>query len=81
MSDLGKNEEIAALPFEDALRELEQIVTKLETGKVSLEESITIYARGAQLKKHCDDKLKEANARIEKIVVASDGTISAAPFQ
>lgn len=58
---------IRALSFEQALSELESIVERLETGDVALEESIEIYQRGAQLRAYCDEKLKSAQARIEKI--------------
>lgn len=63
----------AALSFEKALAELEAIVQKLESGSADLEESIALYERGAALKAHCEAKLKSAQERIEKIVVASDG--------
>jgi len=69
--------DIAKLSFEDALKELESIVTQLEQGKVDLEKSIEIYERGTHLKAHCEAKLKDAQARIEKIVVASDGSVKA----
>jgi exodeoxyribonuclease VII small subunit len=62
-----------ALSFEKALLELEQIVQKLESGSVDLEESIALYERGAALKAHCEAKLKAAQERIEKIVVTGDG--------
>ncbi len=65
--------EIAALPFERALSELEDIVTKLERGSVPLEESITIYERGEALKKHCEALLRNAEMRIEKITLGADG--------
>ncbi len=71
--------DIAALSFEDALKELEKIVTELEQGKVELEKSIEIYERGTALKAHCESKLKDAQARIDKIVVDADGTVSAEP--
>ena len=67
------NADIAKLSFEDALKELEQIVDKLEKGTVGLEESIAIYARGEALKKHCDSLLKSAEQRIEKISLGADG--------
>ena len=70
---------MADLSFEAALRELESIVTRLESGQVDLEESISIYERGSQLKAHCDAKLKDAQAKVEKIIVAPDGSISVAP--
>lgn len=66
--------DIAGLPFEKALTELEQIVTRLESGKVDLEQSIAIYERGEALKKHCEKLLKDAEARIEKITLKPDGT-------
>ncbi len=65
--------DIAAMSFEDALRELEQIVHKLEAGDVPLEDSIRIYERGAALKAHCERKLKEAELKVEKIVLGPDG--------
>ena len=68
-----ENEDIAALPFEQALAQLEGIVDQLEKGSVALEESIAIYARGEALKKHCDALLKSAEQRIEKITLGADG--------
>ncbi|HRX35106.1 MAG TPA: exodeoxyribonuclease VII small subunit [Aestuariivirga sp.] len=68
--------DIASLPFEKALAELEGIVTRLESGKVDLEQSIAIYERGEALKKHCETLLEAAEARIEKITLKSDGTPS-----
>jgi exodeoxyribonuclease VII small subunit len=65
--------EISSLPFEAAMKELEDIVDRLEKGNVPLEESIVIYERGEALKKHCDDLLKRAEARIEKITFGADG--------
>ena len=65
--------DIAAMSFEDALREPEQIVHKLEAGDVPLEDSIRIYERGAALKAHCEKKLKEAELKVEKIVLGPDG--------
>ena len=65
---------IDGLPFEKALAELEQIVSRLESGKVDLEQSIAIYERGEALKKHCEQLLKDAEARIEKITLKSGGT-------
>lgn len=65
--------DIAKLPFEAALAELESIVEKLEKGAVALEESIKIYERGEALKAHCDKLLKNAEMRIEKITLGADG--------
>ena len=66
-------DDITAMNFEKALAELETIVAKLESGKVDLEESIKIYERGEALRKHCEAKLAEAEARIEKITLSPQG--------
>ncbi len=66
-------DDITAMNFEKALAELETIVVKLESGKVDLEESIKIYERGEALRKHCEAKLAEAEARIEKITLSPQG--------
>lgn len=63
----------AALNFEDALKELESIVTKLEGGQASLEDSISLYERGEKLKQRCETLLKDAEMRIEKITLSADG--------
>lgn len=68
--------DIEKLSFEDALSNLEDIVQKLEGGTVELETSIEIYTRGQQLKAHCENKLKDASARIEKIVVGTGGNVT-----
>lgn len=64
---------VAEMSFEEALRELEGVVGQLESGAVDLEKSIEIYERGAQLKKHCEAKLAQAQARIEQITMAENG--------
>ena len=69
-----KNQDIKELSFEQALKELEGIVSRLERGDVALEESIAIYERGEALRGHCDRVLKQAEARIEKLTFNSDGT-------
>jgi exodeoxyribonuclease VII small subunit len=79
MADPAPLPDITTLSFEDALAELEQIVRRLETGTAKLDEAIAAYERGALLKRHCESKLREAQARVEKIVVSADGTISAEP--
>ncbi len=66
-------DDIAALSFEEALAALEEIVTKLESGEVGLEDSIAIYTRGSLLRRHCQDKLKSAEAKIEKIQIGQPG--------
>ena len=65
--------DIAAMSFETALSELEQIVARLESGQAPLEDSIKLYERGAALKAHCEARLKAAQLRVEKIVVGPDG--------
>ncbi len=63
----------AGMPFEKALAELESIVTRLERGEVPLEESIALYEKGEKLKAHCETLLKQAEMRIEKIIIGKDG--------
>ena len=67
-------EDIAKLSFEDALQALEEIVKGLESCDVKLDQAIDSYARGAALKRHCESKLREAQAKIEKISLDADGT-------
>tara|TARA_R110002111_G_scaffold238991_1_gene300709 strand:+ start:101 stop:436 length:336 start_codon:yes stop_codon:yes gene_type:complete len=71
--------DIKKLNFEDALSELEEIVRELETGRGALDDAINAYARGAHLKSHCEAKLKDAQAKIDKIVVGSGGTLDTEP--
>lgn len=65
--------DIAAMSFEDALRALEQVVRKLESGEARLDDSIALYEQGEQLRAHCQARLDAAQARIEKIVAGADG--------
>ncbi|WP_411837866.1 exodeoxyribonuclease VII small subunit [Paracoccus sp. ME4] len=65
--------DINTLSFEEAMRELEATVGKLETGEATLEESIALYERGAALRAHCEARLREAEERVEKITVAANG--------
>ena len=71
--------DIKSMNFEQALQELEQIVRALEEGETSLDGAIDSYERGALLKRHCEEKLAQAKARVEKISVGSDGALSASP--
>ncbi|WP_294930015.1 exodeoxyribonuclease VII small subunit [uncultured Paracoccus sp.] len=64
---------IESLSFEDAMKELEATVGKLEHGEATLEESITLYERGAALRAHCDQLLRKAEERVEKITLAANG--------
>jgi exodeoxyribonuclease VII small subunit len=61
------------MTFEDALKALEEVVRKLESGEVALDASIDLYERGEALRKHCQARLDAAQARIEKIVAGPDG--------
>lgn len=70
---------IATLSFEEALQELEKIVRNLEEGKTRLDESVAAYERGAALKRHCENRLREARLTVEKISIADDGSISLSP--
>lgn len=66
---------IETMSFEAALAELEGIVQQLESGDVELEKSIAIYERGAALKSHCEKKLREAELKVEKIVLDDNGQV------
>jgi len=71
-----------SLSFEDALRELEAIVQKLERGDVPLDDSIALYTRGEQLRAQCQKRLADAEARIEKLTVDASGVPSGVqPFR
>lgn len=65
--------DIASLSFEAAMGELETIVRRLESGDVSLEESVTLYERGHALRGHCEARLAAAQARIEQVSLGADG--------
>ena len=77
---MTKPRPVESLNFEDALGELETVVRGLEKGDTPLEESITAYERGIALKKHCETKLREAQAKIEKITVDKDGAVKTEPL-
>lgn len=73
--------DLAAMTFEDSLRALEEVVRRLESGEVPLDDSIELYERGEALRKHCQARLDAAQARIEKIVAGPDGqAIATQPF-
>jgi exodeoxyribonuclease VII small subunit len=77
-----KGPDISQMSFEDALRALEDVVRRLETGDVPLDESIDLYERGEKLRKHCQARLDAAQARIEKIVAGPDGKAAGTePFE
>jgi exodeoxyribonuclease VII small subunit len=72
---------IEGMSFEEALNELQGLVKALEKGEAKLEEAIRAYERGAALKQHCERKLREAQAKIDKIVIGSDGGLSSEPIK
>ena len=67
------NADVSNFTFEKALAELESIVQKLERGDVPLEESVAIYERGEVLKRRCEELLRQAEARVEKITLDASG--------
>ena len=69
-------DDISSLSFEDALGELERIVRGLEGGQQKLEDAIACYERGAALRRHCEQKLAEAEARVQAIVERADGSLA-----
>lgn len=79
MTDEGTD--LSQMSFEQALKALEDVVRRLETGEVALEESIDLYERGETLRKLCQARLDAAQARIEKIVAGPDGkAVGTEPF-
>ena len=67
---------ISEMTFEQAMSELERIVTELEKGDVPLEDSISLYEKGAELKKRCETKLKEAEQKVAAITLDEDGSVT-----
>jgi len=79
MADGKKQAAIEDLSFEEALAELQALVKALEKGDSKLEEAILAYERGAALKRHCEKKLREAQEKVDRIVVGTDGSLSSQP--
>lgn len=71
---------VAELSFEEALKELEEIVRGLEDGQGQLAEAIAAYERGAALRRHCESRLAEAEAKVEAIVAAGGAATGTKPF-
>ena len=69
----AKSASLEKLSFEDALKELEGIVASLERGEVSLDDAISAFERGTELKSHCQARLEEARMKVEKIKVPGAG--------
>ncbi|WP_066699639.1 exodeoxyribonuclease VII small subunit [Sphingobium amiense] len=81
MAETSSFPDPASLSFEEALRALEQIVRRLESGDVPLDESIALYAQGEELRKRCTERLAAAEARIQKLTLdASGAPVGAQPF-
>ncbi|MEA2780485.1 MAG: exodeoxyribonuclease small subunit [Rhodospirillaceae bacterium] len=76
MAEAKKQPTIDEMSFEEALSELQTLVKALEKGDAKLEEAINAYERGAALKRHCERKLREAQEKVDKIIVAGDGSLS-----
>ncbi len=72
-------DDIQQMTFEQALAALEEIVKALESGDGGLDDAIAAYERGALLKRHCETKLREAEAKVQKITLGADGSVSAQP--
>jgi len=72
---------VAEMSFEEALKELEEIVRSLEGGQGQLAEAIAAYERGTALRRHCEARLSEAEARVEAIVGAETGSPATQPFR
>lgn len=67
------SDDFSALSFEDALKRLETIVHRLESGEATLDESIALYEEGAKLRAQCEARLKSAQEKIDRIVLGADG--------
>lgn len=65
--------DIETLSFEDAMKELEEVVNRLEHGQVTLDQSIALYERGAKLRQHCERRLKDAQDRVDRITLSAQG--------
>jgi len=76
MKDLN----LEKISFEDALAQLENMVRELESGKIKLDDAVEVYEKATALKKFCEDKLKAAQLKIEKINVAADGSVTGELF-
>lgn len=77
---MAKDKPISSMSFEEAMVALESIVREMESGKAPLEESITAYERGVALRAHCEQKLREAQEKIDLLVATADGKVTTQPF-
>ena len=78
---MSDDKPIPEMSFEEALAELEAVVRSLEDGKVALDRSIDLYERGEALRKHCDERLRAAEMRVEKIVAQGERATGTEPFE
>jgi exodeoxyribonuclease VII small subunit len=81
MAEVGVSSDIQEMSFEAALEELQQIVARLEKGEGPLDQAIDAYKRGSELKRHCENKLREAKQQIDKISLGPDGEAKTEPFE
>jgi exodeoxyribonuclease VII small subunit len=81
MAESELSPEIRKLSFEEALKQLEELVRQLEKGESRLEDAIAAYQRGAQLKRHCEEKLAEARMKVERISFGPGGEIGVEPME
>ena len=75
-----KDLDLSKLSFEEALVQLESIVRELEGGKIKLDDAVEAYEKATALKKFCEEKLKAAQLKIEKINVSPEGVVSTEPL-
>ena len=78
--EAGEEPVIAAMSFEEAMAELEAIVQRLERGQLDLEASIAAYERGTALRQHCQEKLRQAQLRVDKLTFDAEGRAGTTPF-
>ncbi len=72
--------ELNELSFEDALQKLEILVRELESGRIKLDDAVSAYEKAVALKKLCEDKLKSAQLKIEKLEISSNGEMKTVPL-
>ncbi len=76
-----ENEDIQALSFEEALTRLETIVHELESGKIKLDDAVNAYENAVKLKQLCENKLKSAQLKIEKLEITPDDKVTSSEFE
>ncbi|HXF90530.1 MAG TPA: exodeoxyribonuclease VII small subunit [Candidatus Nitrosotenuis sp.] len=76
-----KQQEVQQLSFEEAMQELEQLVRRLEEGRLPLEEALSAYERGMHLKSHCDTKLRAAKLRVDQVIMGEGNEITFQPLE